>query len=510
MTENNRAYRALGMSAFAFTVCFAAWTMNGVLVTFLVDKGVYQWNASEMAWLIGIPVLTGAILRMPVGILTDRYGGRIVFALLMVIAAIPMYLVSYADTYAQFFLTGLGYGLSGASFAAGVAYVSLWFRREQQGTALGIFGVGNVGAALTSIAAPFILILVTDQGTNLDGWRALPRLYALVLVITAIIFFLAVPAKVVEQTGKQTFRQRLAPLKNLRVWRFGLYYSFVLGGFVGLSLWLVPYYVNVYSMSLVTAGLIAAIFSLPAALVRVFGGWAADNWGARTIMYGALGIGLVCLVLLFVPRMELYLPGESVSARQSGVVTAVAAHEIVVGEDGYPLDPKLDVRGLHNDSGELVLVFPIISTWEEPTVQVGDKVEKGQILARGVSHIYFQANVWIFTGLVFIVGIMMGMGTAATFKHVASYFPTSVGVVGGTVGVLGALGGFFTPIIFGYLLSATKIWTTTWMFLALIALSCLVWMHLVIRSMEGKSMPAPTRSTEESLMEDSHQSEPLH
>lgn len=509
MTEQSRAYRALGMSALAFTVCFAAWTMNGVLVTFLVDKGIYPWTTAEMGWLIGIPVLTGAVMRMPIGVITDKYGGRVVFPILMLIAAVPMFLTSYADSFGSFMLAGLCFGLSGAGFAAGIAYVSLWFKREQQGTALGIFGVGNVGAALTSIGAPMALGIITSQGADLDGWRMLPKIYALLLVITAVIFYIVAPTKLVEQTRTQTLAQRLAPLKNIRVWRFGLYYFFAFGGFVGLSLWLIPYYVNVYSMSLVTAGLIAAIFSLPAALIRIFGGWAADKWGARTIMYGALGIGLICLILLFVPRMEISLPGESITASGPGIVTAINDDEIVVGQDEYKFDPKLDVRGLHNDKGEFLLVFPIVSTWDEPVVQIGDKVEKGQILARGVSHIYFQANVWIFTGLVFIVGIMMGMGTAAVFKHVADYFPTNVGVVGGTVGVLGALGGFFSPLIFGYLLSVTKIWTTTWIFLALVALISLIWMHFVVRGMERETAVPSVRRMEETSLENSRQSEPF-
>lgn len=503
MNSNTRSYRALGISAFAFTVCFAAWTMYGVLITFLVDKGVYQWSAAEMGWLIGIPVLTGALMRTPMGIITDRYGGRIVFPALMLLAALPMYLTSYADSFVGFLAAGLGFGLSGAGFAVGVSYVPLWFKRDRQGTALGAFGIGNMGAAVTSVLAPITLAWLTNGETDLEGWRTLPKLYALALVVTAVLFFVIAPTKLTEGAPKQTLGQRLAPLKNTRVWRFGLYYFFAFGGFVGLAVWLIPYYVNVYSISLITAGLIAAIFSLPAALIRVFGGWASDRWGARTIMYVALIAGLVCLVLLFVPRMEIYLPGENVAASRAGTVTAVAADQIVVGNDTYKLRPAAEVRGLHNDSGERLLVFPIVSSWEDPIVQVGDQVQKGQVLARGFSHIYFQANMWIFTGLIFLVGIMMGMGTAAVFKHVADYFPTNVGVVGGTVGVLGALGGFFMPIIFGYLLSITKIWTTTWMFLALVALLCLVWMHFVIRGMERKSTAASTRQTKETA-DDSH------
>ncbi|MBI2303868.1 MAG: MFS transporter [Chloroflexi bacterium] len=509
MTNLSAQYRAVALSTLAFTICFAAWMINGVLVAFLVDKGVYAWNVDQVGWLIGIPVLTGAVLRLPIGVLTDKYGGRIVFTVLMLLSAVPMYLVSYANTYYDFMLTGLGFGLSGASFAVGVAYVSLWFRRDQQGTVLGLFGLGNAGAALTSIGAPIVLAMVTDQGANLDGWRALPKLYAVALVVTAVIFFLLAPTKMVEQSQKRTFVERLAPLRNVRVWRFGFYYFFAFGSFVGLSMWLIAYYVNVYSMSVTTAGMIAAFFSLPAGLVRAVGGWLSDRTGARVLMYFVLGTSLVCMVLLFVPRMEVSVAGEGVTAKRPGTVTAVSTGETVIGQDVYKLRQVENIRGLHNDRGELLLVFPIVSSLQEPMVRVGDEVAKGQLIARGVTHVYFQANVWIFTGLVFIVGMLLGVGTAAIFKHVADYFPTNVGLVGGLVGVLGALGGFFSPIIFGYLLRLTGIWTVTWMFLAFVALACLVWMHLVVRSVERNKTTAPFRRIEEAVTKDSFANEPV-
>ncbi len=130
-------------------------------------------------------------------------------------------------------------------------------------------------------------------------------------------------------------------------------------------------------------------------------------------------------------------------------------------------------------------------SWQEPVVgmKVGDKVGKKQLIAKGTTQIYFQANVWIFTGLVFIVGIMMGIGKAAVYKHIPTYFPNDVGVVGGLVGVLGGLGGFFCPIIFGYLLSWSGLWTTCWMFLAGFVVVCLVWMHMVVQRMMKKRAP---------------------
>ncbi len=495
MSEQSRANRVLTLNTLAFTVCFAAWMMYGVLITFLVDNAVFDWDKAQMGWLIGVPVLTGSVMRLPVGVLTDRYGGRIVFALLILISAVPMYLVSYADTYFEFLLGGLGFGLSGASFAVGIAYTSVWFRKEHQGTALGIFGAGNAGAALTVMGAPTVLDMLTDDGADLDGWRMLPRLYAGALVVTAVVFYILTESRKVEQEQGKTLVQRLAPLKHVRVWRFGLYYFLVFGGFVALAQWLVPYYVNVYSMTVVTAGLMTAIFAFPSGVIRALGGWLSDKFGARTVMYWVLGSLSILFLLLIVPRMDIRSPGEGILASRSGTVTAVSPSEVVVGEKRYALNPREEAELTGEPEG--TLVFPTSTSWHEPVVQVGDEVSKRELLARGVTRIYFQANVWIFTALVFSAGIVMGIGKAAVYKHIPDYFPTDVGVVGGLVGVLGGLGGFFSPIIFGYMLQATGIWTTNWIYHALISLICLVWMHLVIKRMMRRKRPDLARQMEE-------------
>ena len=129
MTERGQAVVALTMSTLAFTVCFACWTMNGVLITHLVDEGVYPFDTAQMGWLLAVPILTGALARLPVGLLTDRFGGRAVFTWLMVLSAVPLYLVSTVDGYSGLLWTSLGFGLTGASFAVGIAYVSLWFEK---------------------------------------------------------------------------------------------------------------------------------------------------------------------------------------------------------------------------------------------------------------------------------------------------------------------------------------------------------------------------------------------
>jgi len=488
MSERKKALAVLTLNTAAFAVCFAAWMMNGVLVTFLVDNGLFEWNKVQIGWLIGIPVLTGSLTRLPVGILTDKYGGRIVYTLLMLFSAVAMWLVSYAHSYSEFLLAGLGFGLTGASFAVGIAYTSIWFKKEHQGTALGIFGVGNTGAGATAMAAPTVLKWLTSGDAGLEGWRNLPRLYAGLLAVMAIVFWFFTYSRKVESEKAMTLRQRLAPLKAMRVWRFGLYYFFVFGGFVALSQWLIPYYVNVYAMSVVTAGLMASLFSLPSGIIRAVGGWMSDRWGARAVMYWILGASILSCALLTVPRMDIQAPGQGIMAPASGTITSVSAGMIELGGKSFTLRnrPENSV-GLTNDPHTLIL--PHFEFWQEPVVRAGQQVRKKELLARGVTHIYFQANVWIFSGLVFLLAMAMGVGMAAVYKHIPDYFPNDVGVVGGIVGVLGGLGGFFGPIIFGYLLQGTGIWTTNWMFFLVLAGVCLVWMHLVVRGIMKKKAP---------------------
>lgn len=483
------------MNTLAFTVCFAAWMLNGVLVTYLVDNGVFQWDKAQIGWLIGIPVLTGSITRLPIGVLTDKYGGRIVYFLLILVSAIPMYLLSYANSYMDFVWASLGFGLSGASFAVGIAYTSVWFKKEHQGTALGIFGAGNAGSALTSMGAPYILKSLTNGGANIDAWRMLPRYYAIMLVVMAILFYVFTFTKKVEHGHELSLMERLKPLKYVRVWRFGLYYFVVFGGFVALAQWLIPYYVSAYAMSVATAGLMAAIFSLPSGVIRALGGWLSDKYGGRAIMYWVFGTCLVCFVLLCIPRMNIESPGQGVMAEKPGIVTSISENEIVVGTKRYAILQR-DQEDAHA-LNENILVLPTFSFWQEPTVKVGDSVVKKQLLARGYTFIYFQANVWIFTALVFIVGIMMGIGKAGVYKFIPEYFPKEVGVVGGIVGVLGGLGGFFCPILFGYLLKSTGIWTTAWMFFFGLTLICHLWMHSVVRKMMRDKAPVLVRKFED-------------
>ena len=493
--NERHASTVLAMNTLAFVACFAVWMMNGVLVTYLVDNHVFAFDKAQIGWLMGLPVLTGSILRLPAGMATDRFGGRVVFTVVMLATAIAAFGLSFANSYGTFVLGSLGFGLAGTSFSVGIAYTSLWFKKERQGTALGIFGAGNAGSAVTSVGAPHLLRYLTDGGTNLEGWRNMPRIYAAVLVVMAVLFVLFTRTKVLDAGRSKTLGEQLSPLKLVRVWRFGLYYFLVFGGFVALAQWLIPYYVNAYASSVATAGLLAAIFSLPSGVIRALGGWMSDKFGARTINYWVFGTCAAACFMLMVPRMDITSPGEGVMALAPGEVTAVSATEIVAGGKRYELHSEEPM----NQVDEGTLVWPRSRFWQEPVVNVGDKVLKKQLIARGTTHVFFQANIWVFTALVFIVGIMMGIGKAAVYKYIPEYFPNEVGVVGGIVGVIGGLGGFVCPILFGYLLRGTGLWTTCWIFFFVLSVVCMAWMHYVVRRMDRAFAPHVAERLEQPL-----------
>ncbi|MBN8705295.1 MAG: NarK/NasA family nitrate transporter [Bacteroidetes bacterium] len=516
MTEDPKAIKILIMNTLAFSLCFAVWMLNGVLVTFLTTNGVYKWSPLEIGVLMAIPVLTGSLIRLPVGIWTDKYGGRIVYFWVLIASAIGLVYLHVAHTYFDFVVASLIFGLSGTAFAVGIAYTSVWFSKKYQGFALGIFGAGNAGSAITLLGAPKLLNYFTANGTYLEGWRWLPIVYAIVIVLMAIAFWFLTEHKLTPHGAGKTFSERMAPLRHMRVWRFGAYYFLVFGGFVGLSQWLVPYYVKGYGASLVFAGALAAIFSFPSGVIRALGGWLSDHFGARRVMYWVLStIGIFCF-LLFFPQMTILSPGNGITASEPGKIISLSGKEMIVEnpKSGNKITYKISGQAPAATNMELDTqngdshIWPTSTTWQywtERTVnsngenaafKVGDEVKKGELLARGMTQIYFQANIYIFTFFVFVIGIAMGIGKAAVYKYIPDYFPEDVGVVGGMVGVLGGLGGFFTPIIFGWLLQTTGIWTTSWMFFAIFTVICLVWLHLVVQKMMRSEAPFLSRRIE--------------
>ena len=299
--------RALGLSTVAFTACFAVWTIFSIIgVGIKAELGL---NEAQFGLLVATPILTGSITRLFLGVWTEKYGGRLVFTAQMLLTAMATWALTFASTYIMYLVAALGIGLAGGSFIIGVAYVSRFYDAGHQGTALGIFGAGNVGAAVTKFVAPFVMVAY--------GWQGVAHVWAVGLAIMAVVFFLFAkddPELVARRKSgvkAPSLAQQFAPLRNIQVWRFSLYYFFVFGGFVALALWMPHYLIDVYGLDVRTAGMSAAAFSLSASLFRAYGGHLSDQVGARKVMYWTFGFSLVLLFMLSYPPTDYIIQGKN-------------------------------------------------------------------------------------------------------------------------------------------------------------------------------------------------------
>ena len=294
--QQPRAYAVLVASTFAFMVTFAVWMVFGVIGIPIRES--LRLNNTEFGLLMSTPVLFGAAMRLPFGIWTDRFGGRAVMTALLVGAAPPVYLLSYASAYWQFLAIGFVLGIVGASFAVGTPYCARFFPSAKRGFAMGFFGAGTTGAALNMFVAPQLV-------ANF-GWPIVPKVYAAALVVTAAIFWLAsAPDPGAGRGGGATLAQQLAVLRDRRVWRLCQYYSLTFGGFTALSLWMTQYYVQEYGVSVKVAGLLAIAFALPAGTLRAVGGWLADRHGAHKVTWWVLWCAWIVLFLISYPPTQL-------------------------------------------------------------------------------------------------------------------------------------------------------------------------------------------------------------
>lgn len=416
LSQRGQALSTLTGNTIGFTVCFAVWVIFAVIgIPIKEELGL---SDSEFGLLAATPILTGSLFRLPLGMLTDKYGGRIVFFVLMCSVILPLYLISLAHQYWLLLLIGLAVGVCGASFSVGIAYTARWFPKNQQGFAMGIFGAGNAGAAVTKFVAPTLVVWW--------GWESVPQIYAVALAVTAAIFWmLTFTDKSHRVVSQVSLREQFAVLKDVRVLRYCQYYSIVFGGFVALSLWMTKYYISEYGFDIQTAALLASIFVLPSGVIRALGGWLSDKYGAYTVTWWVMWVCWVCLFIMSYPQTS------------------------------------LSVSTTHGP-----LAFDI------------------------------KLNVWVFTFLLFIVGIAWGLGKASVFKFIADDFPENIGAVSGIVGLAGGMGGFLLPIMFGMFLDLTGINSSVFMLLYGVTCVSLVAMHFQYKGEKKKQQAEKLEMTE--------------
>jgi NNP family nitrate/nitrite transporter-like MFS transporter len=295
-SKGQQQIAVLGSSTFAFTICFAVWMIFAVLgIPIKTQLGL---NETEFGLLAATPVLTGSLVRVPLGIWTDRFGGRIVFFLLMLASVPSIWLLGYATAYWHFLVLGLFVGLAGGSFSVGTPYVARWYGKDRKGLAMGIFGAGNSGSALTKFVAPAIIAAF--------GWQMLPKVYAVAMLATAILFWtFSYTDKSHQAAAAVSFSEQMKVLKDPRVWRYCQCYSVVFGGYVALALWMTKYYVAEYGFNLGLAALLAACFSLPGGVLRALGGWISDKYGAHKVTWWVMWVCWVCFFLLSYPQTSM-------------------------------------------------------------------------------------------------------------------------------------------------------------------------------------------------------------
>ncbi|ODU31351.1 MAG: MFS transporter [Thiobacillus sp. SCN 62-729] len=397
-TQTQKQISVLTMSTLAFTACFAVWMMFAIIG--IPIKKMLGLNETEFGILVATPVLTGSLIRLPLGMWTDKLGGRLVFFVLMLATVVPIWLIGYATAYWHFLLLALFVGVAGGSFSVGIAYVARWFPKKRQGFAMGIFGAGNSGAALTKFVAPTLVVAY--------GWQAVPHVYAVAMLLMAILFWIFTYTDTAHHVPSHiTFRQQLAALKDPNVWKLSQYYSIVFGGYVALSLWLTKYFITEYGFSIKTAALMAACFSLPGGVMRAMGGWISDKVGAHRLTWWVMWVSWICLFLLSYPQTDM-----------------------------------------------------VIQT------------------TKGEFALHIGLNVWVFTALLFMLGLCWAFGKASVFKYISDEYPDNIGVISGIVGLMGGLGGFVLPILFGAIVDLTGINSGIFMLMYGITWVSLIWMYL--------------------------------
>lgn len=395
MQNSRQSYINLALATVAFAVAFTAWGLISPLASQIQQDLGLDNTATSV--LIAVPVLLGSLLRIPMGLLTDRYGGRKVYTALLLFTLLPVAFMGLASSFWTYVLGGLFLGTAGASFAVGVPFVSRWFSPDKQGMALGIYGMGNIGTAVAAFSMP---ALVSAFGSRQGAFW----FYLVPVALMAAVFWLfARDAPGMVQP--KSLGDSLAVLRGERMaWVLSLFYFLTFGGFVALANYLPKLLVDWFGLERGDAGLRAAGFTVVATLARPLGGWLADKVGGNTVL-----------------------------------------------------------------------------TWV---------FAAGPLGALGLAWLAGSPDILLATLLFLATALGLGLGNGAIFKLVAQHFPKNTGLITGIAGCAGGLGGFFPPLLLGFVRDATGTYAFGFVLLAVFAVVCLAVLLRVRRTAPAAPMPA--------------------
>ena len=285
------AARALFFATTAFAVSFAVWGLIAALAPLFTE--LYKLSATEKSLLIAIPVLLGSIGRIFAGMAADRFGGRVVFSVLLIFSAIPAIAIGFSTSYTQLLIFGLLLGVAGTTFPVGVGFASKWFSKEKQGTALGIYGAGNIGQSIAVFFAPVLALQFGD-------WRTVFFVFAAMTLVWGIVFYMFAKDAAVTAKPKTLF-EIFSIFKTSKIaWVLSLFYFLTFGGFVALALYLPTFLREIFSLSATDAGARTAGFVLLATAMRPVGGILADKiGGAKVLIFVFAAIAVLSLLLSF-------------------------------------------------------------------------------------------------------------------------------------------------------------------------------------------------------------------
>ena len=288
----------LALATGAFAVCFAVFGSVSAMMPIL--KKQLHLDPVQVSIALAIPVLLGSLGRIPLGILTDRFGGRRVFSVVMALSVVPAILMGWVSSYTQLLVYGFFIGIALASFSIGVAFVSRWYPPESQGKALGIYGAGNIGQSLAAFGAP---VIAKALGFSWGFWT-----FAALTIVWLVIFLDKAQTPPIK-VRPRTYREAMEPLRDGNSWILSLYYFLTFGGFVAMAVYLPTFLTDLFKLTPADAGLRTAGFVVLATTMRPIGGTLADKFGGQRVLAWVFPLTAAAAVLMAFPTMPTFTAG---------------------------------------------------------------------------------------------------------------------------------------------------------------------------------------------------------